>query len=132
EDNVSSAQDSMDAGIDEEVQKTAVEEVIPPAVPEAGEADGGAEEAQAPAAEAELAKLAEDAEEDRPEEDELEVTQVASDVMAQGAQAGERKSRRAFTQQQMREMIRNHAFSSGFQSYKQFAARPVPQDDDDI
>lgn len=33
--------------------------------------------------------------------------------------------RRHFTAQQMKEMIRGNAFSSGFQSYKQFASRPT-------
>mmetsp|Transcript_22098 Transcript_22098/g.39639 ORF Transcript_22098/g.39639 Transcript_22098/m.39639 type:complete len:1788 (+) Transcript_22098:67-5430(+) len=42
-----------------------------------------------------------------------------------GSQMGGKK-RRAFTNQQMREMIRNHAFSSGFTNYKQFATRPAP------
>ncbi|CAE7037320.1 unnamed protein product [Symbiodinium sp. CCMP2456] len=70
--------------------------------------------------------------EEEEDEEEADVTQVRSDAVGQGTQPGERRSRRAFTQQQMREMIRNHAFSSGFQSYKQFAARPVPQDDDEM
>lgn len=111
-----------------------VEEVMPPPVPE-GEAEA-AEAAEAPEEGAEAEAPAQADPDARPEEEEdeeeVDVAQVRSDAAGQGTQPGERRSRRAFTQQQMREMIRNHAFSSGFQSYKQFAARPVPQDDDEM
>eukprot|EP00931_Biecheleriopsis_adriatica_P036422 TRINITY_DN20985_c0_g1_i1.p1 TRINITY_DN20985_c0_g1~~TRINITY_DN20985_c0_g1_i1.p1 ORF type:complete len:1755 (-),score=434.04 TRINITY_DN20985_c0_g1_i1:113-4855(-) len=50
----------------------------------------------------------------------------ATDPGALRSGGGSQRPRRAFSNQQMREMIRNHAFSSGFQSYKQFNNRPQP------
>lgn len=50
---------------------------------------------------------------------------LATDEGALGSST-EGKRKRTFTSQQMREMIRNHAFSSGYQSYKSFAQRPSP------
>jgi len=142
EDNGSSAQDSVDAGIEEELTVLAaggqasqrhVEEVMPPPVPEGDAEVAEAHEEGAAEAPETGPEVTEDARpEEEEDEEEVDVAQVKSDAVGQGTQPGERRSRRAFTQQQMREMIRNHAFSSGFQSYKQFAARPVPQDDDEI
>eukprot|EP00930_Biecheleria_cincta_P025948 TRINITY_DN18387_c0_g1_i1.p1 TRINITY_DN18387_c0_g1~~TRINITY_DN18387_c0_g1_i1.p1 ORF type:complete len:1789 (-),score=368.82 TRINITY_DN18387_c0_g1_i1:574-5940(-) len=50
---------------------------------------------------------------------------LATDVGALGSST-EGRRKRTFTSQQMREMLRNHAFSSGYQSYKRFASRPLP------
>jgi len=133
DDNGSSAQDSFDTGLDEEmlVMLATGSQATqrPPTEAQTAPEEGEAEVVELHAEDAEEAK-----EGARPDQDEdVDVQEVADETLWPGGGApAERKSGRAFNQQQMREMIRNHAFSSGFQSYKQFAARPMPQEDEDI
>ncbi|CAJ1418484.1 unnamed protein product, partial [Effrenium voratum] len=110
DDNGSSAQESLDAGIDEEL--------IAILVPDEGAA-----------LDAEEAKQVEEGAESDREEAEMQAEEAQAEAEAGSQAAAPGVTRRAFTAQQMREMIRGHAFSSGFHSYKQFASRPQPQDE---
>jgi len=61
--------------------------------------------------------------EDRAPEDE----EVGSDAgLGGGGASSRRRHRRNFSQSQLSEMLRNHAFSSGFQTYKQFIRKVEP------
>lgn len=58
----------------------------------------------------------------------LDITLLIDDLSPRESEAGleakgKAQIRRTFTQPQLREMIRDHGFSSGFQSYKQFSKR---------
>jgi len=95
----------LDAPVEEEVDLDAPAEEV--------DLDGPAEEEEA-AGEEEAAAV-EVAEDDQ-----------SIDLDALGSEEGEdsaRQKRKAFTTSQLRDMIRNHGFSSGFQSYKQFHER---------
>jgi len=122
----SASADSADRGLDEETLAmlstvggtTPAAETAPETTAPSGEASAEV------TAEAETAPEADEVAEDGADSG---ADEMAMDATA-GSQMGETgvRKRRAFSNQQMREMIRSHAFSSGFSSYKQFSNRPVP------
>lgn len=123
--DVSSAQDSTGGiGVEEELLDT---ESLAAKVPEVVEAEA----VEAEAVEAEEGEQGEQPEEDRPPLEEVPEETPVEAAPVRETDARGSGPRRAFTSQQMREMIRGNAFSSGFQSYKQFASRPKPKDEGD-